>query len=213
MSAQFSEQPSRPPYVLFEIRAVEDRDASITAGSYVAKDVDFAIITPQGSKDRIERVATEWLTNLEQQAREKRIPDTWVNAFRGAYKAWKAGNEIAVIGTDIRAWPVASPAQVKILQGLHVRTVEDFASCNEETINRMGMGGRALKTRAEEWLKSANSIGKHSEALAALKTENESLRARNSTLEDQVSGLAKRLDALEYPKEKVPQRASKDVVF
>lgn len=213
MSGQFSEQPARPPYVVFEVRAVEDRDASIAAGSYVAKDVDFAIVTPQGSKDRIERVATEWLDNLAQQAREKRIPDQWVSAFRGVYKDWKEGNEIAVVGTDIRSWPVASPAQIKMLQSLHVRTVEDLASCNEETINRIGMGGRALKSRAEEWLKSASSVGKHSEALTALKAENENLRVRNETLESQIGDLAKRLGALEAPINKSAAPKKQDVTF
>lgn len=213
MSGQFSEQPARPPYVVFEVRAVEDRDASIAAGSYVAKDVDFAIVTPQGSKDRIERVALEWLDHLAQQAREKRIPDQWVSAFRGVYKDWKEGNEIAVVGTDIRSWPVASPAQAKMLHGIHVRTVEDLAACNEETINRIGMGGRALKARAEEWLKSANSVGKHSEALTALKAENENLRVRNSTLEGQVGDLAKRLDALEAPINKSAAPKKQDVTF
>ena len=41
---------ARPPYVQFEMRAVEDRQASIDAGHYVAKDVAYAIITPAGSR-------------------------------------------------------------------------------------------------------------------------------------------------------------------
>jgi hypothetical protein len=47
----------KPPYVRFEVRSVEDRTASIESGHYVGKDVIFAIVTPAGTRDRIEREA------------------------------------------------------------------------------------------------------------------------------------------------------------
>ena len=128
---------ARPPYVTFELRAVEDREASIAAGHFVAKDVAYAIITPQGSKDRIERVAAEWFSQLEQQSREDRFPSEWLRAFKAAFKDWQEGHEPAVNGTDVRNWPAASPAQVKALLDVKVRTVEDLAAANEETIGRL----------------------------------------------------------------------------
>lgn len=190
---------ARPPYVIFELRAVEDREASITAGHYVAKDVPYAIITPQGSKDRIERVAEEWFAQLEQQSREDRFPSEWLRAFKSSFKDWQEGHEPAVNGTDVRNWPAASPAQVKALLDVRVRTVEDLASANEETISRLGMGGRALKARAVEWLASASSTGKQAEVLSALKAENADLKSRNYSLEVQLRDLAARLEALEKP--------------
>ena len=45
----------RPPFVNFEVRAEEDRTASIEQGHYVAVDVDYALITPAGSRDCVER--------------------------------------------------------------------------------------------------------------------------------------------------------------
>ena len=46
-------QQARPPHVVYERRAEEDRTASIEQGRYVSRDVDYAIVTPAGSKDRV----------------------------------------------------------------------------------------------------------------------------------------------------------------
>jgi len=83
----------RPPYVQFEMRAVEDRQASIEQGHYVATDVAYALVTPAGSKDRVERVVEEWFLQLEQQVREERFPPAWFKAYKEAFAAWKEGNE------------------------------------------------------------------------------------------------------------------------
>ena len=186
----------RPPYVTFETRAEEDRDASIAAGHFVARDVDFAIITPIGSKDRIERPVADWFAKLSGDVAEGRFKSEWLMAYRGIYRDWKDGTESPLTGTDIKNWPVASPAQIKNLIELNVRTVEDMAAANEEVINRIGMGGRALKQKAADWLTSAGGPGKTSEELAALRTDNEGLKARNESLEAQMKELSAQVKAL-----------------
>ena len=75
-------------------------------------------------------------------------------------------------------------------------SVEDLASANEEVLARIGMGGRALKQRAIDWLTSAGSTGKASEELSALKASNENLQARNEQLETQLRELAAKVEAL-----------------
>jgi len=190
----------RPPYVTFEVRAEEDRQASIEAGHFVAKDVDYALITPMGSKDRIERPATEWFAKLDQDTAEGRFPRQWLEGFKAGYKAWKEGREAPVDGTPIENWPVASPAQIKTLQSLHVRSVEDMANANEEVLGRIGMGGRALKQKAIDWLASSKDAGKVSEELGRLRSENDNLKARNDSLEAQLKQLSAKVDALGEPK-------------
>ena len=190
---------ARPPYVTFELRAVEDRAASIESGHFVAMDVPYAIVTPQGSKDRIERQADDWFAHIQAQAQEGRFPAEWVRAFKAAYADWLEGNEPALTGTDIRMWAAASPAQIAMLRDVGIRTVEDLAGANEEAIRRIGMGGRALKSKAEEWLASIRDSGKQAEALAALRAENEDLRGRNAGLEKQLQELAARVAAMEQP--------------
>ena len=190
----------RPPYVTFEFRAEEDREASIAAGHYVSRDIAYALITPMGSKDRIERVAEDWFAKLEGDVQERRFPQEWLRAFRGAFEDWKAGRATPLSGTAVEHWPVASPSQVKTLLDLKVRTVEDLASANEETLNRIGMGGRALKQKAIDWLASAKDIGKVTEEIAAMRAENADLRARNSDLQSRLNKLATKLEALAEPR-------------
>lgn len=186
----------RPPYVTFETRAEEDRNATIEAGHYVARDIDYAIITPMGSKDKIERPVAEWFEKLKQDVAEQRFPRDWYKAYLSIYEDWKADRATPESGTAVENWPAASPAQVKTLIGIGVRTVEDLAAANEETIGRLGMGGRALKQRAIEWLESASSTGKQAEEMAALKATNADLVERNKALEDAVKQLSAKVDAL-----------------
>lgn len=175
----------RPAYVTFERRAVEDRQATLETGHYVAKDVDYALITPMGSKDRIERIVVEWMENLEQQAKEQRIPFEWIRAYKEAYAAWKEDRTIPENGYSIMNWAAASPSQIKQLLDIRVRTVEDLAVANEETIARLGMGGRALKQRAVDFLSSMDA-SKVSGEMEKLRQENESLKVRNESIEAQL---------------------------
>ena len=180
---------ARPPYVAFELRGEEDREASIQTGHYVARDVAYALITPRGSKDRIERVAEEWFAQLRRDVDEQRFPAEWYRHFERAYKDWLEGNETPPNGTAVESWPVASPAQIKMMRELHVRTVEDMAEANEEVLHRLGMGARALKQKAIDWLTSAASTGKLGEEMAVLRAECDSLRERNASLEAQLQEL------------------------
>ena len=192
----------RPPFVVFERVAVEDRAASVEAGHYVAQDIDMAFITPVGSKDRIERRVVDWFENLEREVANGRFPRMWLSEFKAAYAAWKEGKEIPVNGTPIVAWPVASPAQIKMLVENNIRTVEDLAAANEEAISRLGMGGRALKDRAGIWLQSSADQGKLTEELNALRIEKKDFVERQKKLEETVAKLTKELEKLSKEKSK-----------
>jgi len=192
-------EEARPPYVVFETRAEEDRQASIEAGQVVYKNVDYAIITPQGSRDRIERVAEEWLKKIQEdsQGYDPRFPPQWVRHYRDAYQAFKDEKEAPVLGTALRDWPAITPAQIKNLATLHVRSVEDIAGANEETLQRIGMGARDLQNRARNWLRAAEGPGKLAEEVSSLQSANAGLKARNEELSSQLSQLAQRLSFLE----------------
>lgn len=181
---------------MFERQAVEDRAASLEQGRYVAKDIDYAIVTPMGSKDRIPRLVDEWFPYLEVQVRQERFPAEWLRAFKEAYKRWKEDQQMPENGTPISQWPPASPAMVKNMLTWNVRTVEDLAVANEETLSRLGMGARDLKRRAEEWLRSASNVGQSSERISALQMQLDQANAANALLREQLSHLAARVDAL-----------------
>lgn len=185
----------RPPYVQFERRPEEDRNASIEAGHYVAKDVNYALITPMGSKDKIERVATEWLANIERECGEGRFPRNWLEAFKAAYAAWEKNLELPETGSPIIDWPALSPAQVKMLLNWNVRTIEDLSVANEETITRLGMGGRALKQRAVDWLATAKDSGKVAEEVSSLRAANTDLVKANEDLRERLTALERIAEA------------------
>lgn len=179
----------RPPFVTFEVRAEEDRQASIESGQYKAKDVDYALITPAGSKDRVERVVSEWFTYLAEQVAQGRFPPEWLEGYKKGYQLWKEGQELPVSGSPIKTWNLLSPAQCKMLLDLHVRTVEDLAAANEELLGRIGMGGRALQASARDWLASAKDVGATAAKLTAVTTELEAAMNRIKALEEQNSRL------------------------
>lgn len=193
---QMDTREDRPPYVQFMKMAVEDREASIKAGCHMTKDVDFAIITPVGTKDRIPRNVGEWFAQLAEQVKHGRFSPLWLDGYRKSYELWKQGLEIPLNGTPIRTWPVLSPAQIANLTELRVLTVEDLARANEETLGRIGMGAVALKQRAVDWLRAANDTGKIAQELAAMRQEmadmrqrSEALATRNSVLEQEIRQL------------------------
>lgn len=174
---------NRPPFARFELREVEDRAKSLENGYYTTKSVVFALITPSGSRDVVEKIATEWLEQLQQFVQEERVPATWLDYYRDQHRRFVQGLEPELNGTDIRNWAVASPSQQRQMREIGIRTVEDLANANEEALARLGMGARHLKAQAIVWVE--NSSGKAVEAAKAA----EDAQKRVSELEAQIAEL------------------------
>jgi len=155
MSAVMEMVEAGTPFVQFEIRAIEDRNASIAAGHAVYKDVEFVKITPPGG-------------NL---VHEVAVTDQHRERFEKQYDAWKRGVEIPVDGTSIRMWPPATPSVVEMCIAARIRTVEELAEANSNALTRIGMGAQALKEKAAAWLKEAETRGVIAEENADLKLQ------------------------------------------
>lgn len=187
--AQISENPDRMPFVKFERRAVDDPQATALAGHYVAKDIDYALVTPPYSKDvMIHKVAT-WFKQLEIDVANQRMPDEWLQKYKSHYSAWQNGQEMPLEGVPIRGWGIISPAQQETLIKMHVLTVEQLAAITSEGIIRIGMGGQDLKHKAEAWLKQLKKNGGAALELAAMRKENDQLKAS-------LKGLTEKLEVL-----------------
>jgi hypothetical protein len=197
---------AKPPFVSFETRAVEDRVKSLEAGVYMTKDVDFVKVTPPGSKDCIEMQVDEWFTNRRNDVSQGRFPGDWLRAYEHAYSEWKKGNELPTSGTPIKTWPAASPSQVQTCLQWHVRTVEELAEANEEVLLRLGMGGRALKQQAVNWLASSKDIGGIAGQLTSMQSKLDSLAATNATLLKQNEELRAQLPKQDSPADRVASR-------
>ena len=194
-----SEEP-KPNYVVFDRRAVEDRAASMEAGHYVAKDVDFVLVTPAGTRDRLEKEVTDWFLSLEEGVKQERIPASWLQAYRSAYKQWKETQEVPEFGTSILQCSLFSPAQIKMIQAANIRTIEELAAATEEGLSRIGMGGRALKSKAQAWLDSADT-GKTTAELDSMRIRNEALEADNADLRKRMEAMESTLASLQSVKE------------
>lgn len=181
---------ARPPHIRFVTRPVEDRNASIAAGHPVFTDRAHVILTPQGSKDSVEKVASEWLEASDTQVREERLPAEWAEKFHAAFDHWKRGEEIPVEGTALANWPVITPAELQSCKNVHILSLEELAVANDEAIRRLGMGGLSLKQRAIKYLAASAGPGK-------LIAENKSLQEKFIASEERRVSLEERVVALE----------------
>lgn len=187
---------AKPPFVQFEYRSVEQRDASLAAGHFVGKDIAYVKVTQRGSKDTYEAVADEWYAYLRQEMRAERFPEEWYDKLLKAYSNWKDGNGEIIEGTPLREWPPIRPSVLRTCIEIGLLSVEDLAGSNEEAVARIGLGGRQLRQMAIDWLKEAEGSAGTVARLNAIRQENEALKVRNESLEAQVKALAARVEAL-----------------
>ncbi len=173
----------RPPYVRFKRVAVRDHAKSTDAGYEVTRDEDFACITPPGSRDCVEKVAAEWLREIEAKSRngDQGWPFEFVQGFRMAYEQYLQQNEMPPMGTPVRGFPLLQPSEQQRCLSANILTVEDLATANEQSLSRIGMGARAMSEKASAWLRSRD------DGSAKVASENVNLRAENDRLKDQLA--------------------------
>lgn len=197
--------PIRAPFTRFEIRQVEDREASQREGRWIGKDVDFAIISVIGGMDEHDVECSKRVVDLENQVKAGRVSPNWLEAFNVAYKSWKSGLEAPLEGTPILGWPVISPAEQKNLINIKIRTVEDLAALNSEGLSRVGMGSVTLKNKATAWLASVSDHGKVVQQVA-------SLSAENTDLKNIVEAMQEKLNRLQAEMEGKSKKSKTDVI-
>lgn len=175
-------QQARLPFVRFENQVRETKDHE---GHTIYKDVTFAYITPAGGKDEVVKVADEWIADLQQKGMTRGPFDSaaneytkWYEGFSEMLKRFRAGMEMTVNGTPLRASMAFTKAEIAQAEAVKIYSIEDLASCNEEAIMRMGMSGRNLKMKAQKLMES-----KDGDKLAQ---ENEALRIQLADLQTKV---------------------------
>jgi hypothetical protein len=200
------EKEERPCYIEFELQAEEDRDASIAQGMPVYKDIEVAHLTPPGNQGTLvlqKRITPAQLDEWRHGDRGRKKP---VPYYIQAYDAWKEGLDIPTNGLDIKNWPGVTPAQLKTCQKAAVRTVEDLAVANADTIRRLGMGAVALVEKAKAYLQNAET-NKAAEEISALNVKITAFQSLIETQADQISALQ---DSLEKPSQAKRGRPKKE---
>lgn len=183
------------PYISFEVKALEDKAASLEAGHYVAKDVDFVNVTPAYSKDIFRQQYKDWIEQEEKNAKEGRLPQEWLTRYKQAYEAWKKGQELPLDGTPIRGWQVLGPAQQETLIRMHILTVEQLSGVNDEGLRRIGIGAVDLKNKAIAWLEGSKTKGRPTMEISKLKKEIEALKVENELLREKLEILTEKEEA------------------
>jgi hypothetical protein len=184
-------QQARPPFVEFKQIAKEDKPKTLELGRRVTKNVDMAFIMQPGSRDQLEIEANQWLASIKRkmlEATADSYPQEWVEQFHKKYDMWKQGLEAPPMGTSVREWPVLSPAEIENFIACKILTVEDIAAMTEQAMGSFGMGARALREKAREWLQAKEVAG-------AVQKENEELKR-------QLAELSARLEQIESDKPK-----------
>jgi len=124
------------------------------------------------------------------------MTDGYRNMYRKAYDAWRNGLEMAPDGTPLEMWATLNPAQIRVLKGLNIFTVEHLVSVADASLHQIPMG-RTLRNQAAAFL---NAKGK-SDSVETARRENEALRSGMAILEKQVADMAA---ALEKSQAKAP---------
>jgi len=185
----------RPAYVRFERRAVKDSEATLKTGHYVARNEDYALVTPPYSKDVVEKKVASWFDSVDQNVRSGRVPQKHFDLWKESYKRWLSGQDAPVDGTSVKDWSSISPAQCQNLINAGCRTIEDLAQANDEAMRRLGMGSNELKNKAKAWLQAAKDHGPLTEEVTQLKNQNKQLEGTIESLQEQIKRFEIRMDA------------------
>ncbi len=115
----------------------------------------------------------------------KRVTDEHRERWPKQYEAFKKGMEVATNGMPIDHWAALTRSQVNELKALDIYTVEQCAGLSDTAVQRIGMGGRAIKNAAIAYLDDAKAMAQ----ATALTAENERLLGRVAELESRLSAL------------------------
>lgn len=176
--------------VEFKLEAKENGFLSAQQGSPVYEDVEMVTIIVPGDKH------TEIV---------EAVNDTHRQRWAQQYALFKQGLEQAETGTPVAQWPPLTPALVKMLQSVNVRTVEQLAGLSDAALPSIGLGGRKLRDQAIAWLKNAADGRPLAEALAAKEQLENRLAAQSAEMAE-LKAIVERLQANMPAPVMAPQR-------
>lgn len=174
-------QQPRFPYVRFECKAQEVKDDK---GHISFKNQYWATIIPAGGKDEVVKDAVEWIAGLRTKGETRGPFDAnageyiqWYERFSKMFEQFKAGEEMTMTGTPLRAILAFTKAEIAQAESVRIFSLEDLSVANEEALRHMGIGARAMKDKATQLLasKGENHLAEEN---AALRVKLEQMEAR-----------------------------------
>lgn len=155
---------------MFKREAIENEYKSAEQGRPIFDTVEIIQIIIPGDKHTII---------------DRRVKEDDKIRFADEYARFKAGEEIALDGTPLEAWPRLKTADVYQLKAIGFHTVEHIANCADTHLGRLGIGGMHLRELARAYLEAAANGG-----------NSERLVAENAQLRTQLQGALQSIQSL-----------------
>ncbi len=166
-------------FVEWEMRAVEDKEATEREGRIVYHDEEWGNIHKKGELGHVIPYKVKDL---------KKNTVLWPHVSN-SYEAWKAGRDAPVEGTPLKEWPLLTAAQLRNCIGMNVLSVEDLANLADGALRFIGGEAVALRQKARNWLNASADAGKAAAQITRLEAENESLHEQLRALTEAVEAL------------------------
>lgn len=183
-------------HVTFYMDAQEDPAATRKEGRPMFKDVEMVKILIAGDPKSSLIAPAHSSGQRDPMTGE---PLTYAQRFPEHYRYFKDGqDQMRADGTPLAEVPWLTAARREELKAVNVRTVEALAGLDGTMLQRLGMGARDLKTKAQAWLDAAAGSAVESR----LAGENAELRERMEAMQAQINQL---LNATIAPTQEPPQ--------
>lgn len=139
------------------MEAVEFKAESEKEGRPVFREIPFIRIQHPGDRNNV---------------LETKVTEHYKQRFAREWREFESRGMNEMVGTPLSQWPQITKSQVKEAEYFGIRTVEQLAAVNDGAIQKIGMGWRELRTKAQAYLDAAS--GNAAQSAQAL--ENERLR-------------------------------------
>lgn len=169
-------------HITFYVETVEDARATAEAGFPKFKDVEMVKIMIAGDRNSVFVAPANDTGFCEVERRQV----AWKDQFPRHYAAFREQRELHADGTPLEQLPGITGSKVAELKAQKVFTVEALAALDGTALNRLGMGARELKTRAETWLSRARE--------GAIDSK---LAAQNAALQAQLDAMRETIRAMQ----------------
>lgn len=153
-------------HVTFRRVPILNRFKSTEAGRPVFDEVDYITIRTPGSQ----------LCTIDAPI----TAGTYLKRFGDKYEKWKSGQEQALSGTPLDAFPflLGKVALIAELKAMNIHTVEQLAEVADTHVQKI-MGGQMLRQKAQEYIKGTSGTDA---MMAKLAKENEDLKSQMDQL-------------------------------
>jgi hypothetical protein len=184
-------------HITFYAEAVKNERKSAEVGRPQFDDVEFVRIKFVGDKHNELVAPAHSFGSMRNRETNERL--TYAQQFWKHYEAYQRDAKMQGSGTPLEEIGI-SQARIKELNASNVYSVEGLAGLDGTLLQKLGMGAREMKVKAEEYLAKASDRS----GLNELMDENAELKARLERLEQMLSAKEPDAPAPEYDETQSP---------